>query len=142
MNSIKKQLSLILIKTFVCSTIVTLIGLALLLEPQKADHNDHMQGLPYGIAIFITLFLTFSALTVYLNLHSKIRNSAALSFLSFHLLPCLIAILTIASFGELKEQWAGYSLMVLPFIALLSYYFFNFRKNSREKEESTYQNTI
>lgn len=130
----KRYLFFILLKTLLISTVITMIGLALLLEGRTDRHYSDLQGLVYGLSLFAILALTLSAVTIYLNLVAAIRNSKVYSVLSFFALPILTAILILLEFGEVKDQLDGYSIMLLPFLITLAFYFTRFQKFVSDRE--------
>lgn len=124
----KRYLFFILLKTFIISTAITMIGLALLLEGRTDRHYSDLQGLVYGLSLFAILALTLSTATIYLNLIAAVRNSSVYSLLSFFVLPCLTTVLILLELGEVKDQLNVYSIMLLPFLITLAFYFSRFQK--------------
>lgn len=121
----RKHLTTIILKTFAFSIPISMIGLYMLLDPIDPKKSD-LQGLAYGLAIFVILVLSLTSATIYLNLLPRVRNSVGYSFLSFFALPFLSAVLVINSFGEVMGQLAIYSMMVMPFFLLLGFYYWRF----------------
>jgi hypothetical protein len=129
-TSMVKHLSLILLKTFLISSVIAFAGTAILVQRPADDHFQcDMSGIAYGVAIGMVVLLTASATTIYLNLKYQVRNNTFYSILSFFLLPAVLATLLIASLGEWKDTWPLYAIITLPFMAAMLFHFLQFRRN-------------
>lgn len=119
-KTIFKDLSFGLIKTFLISSAFSL-ALTYIIFP---DPNPFVLAFWTAFAVSLTL----AALTVYLNLLLKIRESELYCALAFFLLPAVIITALIVSIGDLRHEWNIYAVFSLPFMLTRFYYFLDFRK--------------
>lgn len=124
-----KYLTLLLVKVFVISCSITLLGTYVLLgQLPKQHHTCDMSGLAYGVGIGMILFLTLSSSSVFFNLNNRIRYSTSYSLLSFFLPPSIAAMLLAKVIGLNGEDPELYAIIVLPFMLILTVYYLQFRK--------------
>ena len=121
-----RYLSLILLKTFSISSLLTFIACQLInakynytLEQKQGNFIDTLGS------IFWMLILTISALTVYLNLVDRIKNSVLLCFLSFFFMPFLISILA-SSFGDNGSESLSFYVSTIIFLSTLAFFYIKF----------------
>jgi hypothetical protein len=137
-----KHLTLLLLKLFFISSILSFIGIAIVQAQQPAhQHACDMSGLAYGLSLGIILSLTLSATTIYLNLKTQVRDNTFYSTLSFFLLPLIVAILLLVSIGDPAAEWLFFSITLLPFITAISFYFYRFRNTIPHYEIPVDRNT-
>ena len=90
MNTENKKISPILLMSFLCSSVLSLVVHFIInmrsyrgLEQKQADFLESIAG------VIWLLFLTICSVTVYFNRIKTVRDSVILSLLSFILLPAI-----------------------------------------------------
>lgn len=125
-KNISKVLSVILLKTFLVSCVLTFIAGQIVnsehsqsLESKQGDFIEALAG------IFLTLVLTISTLTVYFNLIERVRNKPILSFLSFFFLPTFVT-LVFWSTGDKDSEWLTFYVNTIIFMLTLCFFYISF----------------
>lgn len=138
-KSLSKFLSLNLLNTFLISGLFTIISCQIIqsnnTKSLEGNQGDFLETIG---AVFWTLFLTISALTIYLNLIKEVRKTTVLNFLAFFFLPLVLTFL----FWLLDTGTTGWTtLFVSTIIFLVTHAFFYMKFLRREKSSLTQSKT-
>ena len=121
-----RYLSVILLKTFGISSLLTIVAYQIIndrynytLEQKQGNFIELLAG------IFWILGLTISTLTIYLNLIDRIKTSFILCSLSFYFMPLLMSGL-VWSFGDHSGEWISFYVSTLIFLGTLTFFYIKF----------------
>jgi hypothetical protein len=133
-QKIKKYLLKIWLLTFIFSGLSTFILVHLIEINRRIDNRCYM---PYFTEVGFTIFsmiLTFCFSTIFLNLNKKISQNRNLNLLSFFLLPAICVLIFATFLGQDTTGLKYLFATVIPFLLLISFYYYKFRKLAIEKE--------
>lgn len=133
-KSLSKFLSLNLLNTFLISGLFTIIGCQILQSNNtrslEGNQGDFLETIG---AVFWTLLLTISALTIYLNLIKEVRKTTVLSFLAFFFLPIVLTFI-VWFLDSVTTGWETFFVSTIIFLVTHTYFYITFlrrEKNSR-----------
>ena len=128
-NQFIKQLSLNLLFTFLVSSFLTFLVIEIFYS-KEADSLEGSQGVFIMVLAGIcwSLILAICSLTVFFNLNDKIKRNRFYSFLSFYLVPALVAIIVFIE-SDSRDMINSFLIMTIPFFIVQSYFFIKFTKN-------------
>lgn len=110
----------------ICGVVVSLLWFeTFMITP--IDRKSDFYGLGHAVIVFGVICMGLSTTTIFLNKIPEVRNNPFLSFLSFFLLPLLIAFF----FGGTLFEWKSIGLfvvMALSFGAPLAFYYVKYRR--------------
>ena len=136
-KNISKVLSVILLKTFFISSLLTFLAYQIInsghnqsLESKQGDFIEAIAG------VFWTLVLTICSLTVYFNLIERIRNKPILCFLSFFFLPVLVTFIFWSS-GDRNSEWLAFYVNTIIFILTLCFFYISFVRQKTVSSTTT-----
>lgn len=126
---IKKHLLKIWIITFLTTAIATFL-LVHLIEIYRTDHLKHY--MPYFTELVCTLIsmaLSFSFFTVFLNLNKKVRQNTVSNLLSFFLFPTICGFIIIPiTFNRWPADLKYVLAMIIPFFSFLIFQWYRFKR--------------
>lgn len=124
-----RYLTLILIKLFLISLIISYICFFFILRTMSASNQANVSSVIFGVSFIILFILTIGTTTIYLNLLEKIRANKYYCILSFFLLPVILSVQFLFYFGDMElDTLLLYSSLFVPFLLGLTYFYFDFLK--------------
>lgn len=131
----KKFILLSILKTWLFSTLVSLIFLYFYLDSirnpmDKYRHVCDMSGLAYGLIIMWILFMSATSIVSLLSL-KRIFRKPIIRFLCWFLLPVLFCITFFIAFSEGdfdKENLLLSTISSLPWFSIWGIYYYQFNK--------------
>lgn len=127
---LSKILSLIF--SFSFSFIITTVLLFITQSMRPLNHNRmrcDMSGIVYGMGIGLIIFMTIGLIPIFFNLNKRVRENTFYSFTSLFLFPSIITVISIIYIGDFSESIKEYSSIFIPFLSILTFFFFKFRKS-------------
>lgn len=130
-KSISRVLSGILLKTFLISSLLSLLTYQLLNSGNKQSFESKQGDFIESIAgIFLILILTICSLPVYFNQIDKVRKNLILRFLSFFFFP-IVAILLFWLLGDHNSEWLSFYVSTGIFLLTLLTFYVLFSKQNQ-----------
>lgn len=123
-----KALGKNLFLTFIISSVLTFLAIRIYYS-KEAGSLEGNQGIFIMIlaSLFWILILSILSLTVFLNLHDKVRKNLLLSILTFYLLPLIATILFYCT-SEIKDMWGSFFILTGFYFFIQTCFFIKFRK--------------
>lgn len=140
-NQIARQLSKNLLLTFLLGNFLTFINI-LIFYSKEAGSLEGNSGITIFMlaGIFWTLVLTFSSVTVFLNLNDQVRQNKLFTFLTFFFLPSTVATIVFI-LSDFQEMWQPFFIMTVSFLLVQTYFYMKFTKTNFDHSYDKQKNT-
>lgn len=129
-NSIAKNITNLLLKTFLISVLATLLILQVITASTSQNLESNQAAFIENLSNVVWIFvLSIGSMVSYLNSGRKFRGNKILRFLSFFLIPCLLISITQLKGGE-GTNFTTFYISSGCYLSVLSYFYLNFNKKT------------